>query len=214
MSLEIFIVRHAQSQGNVDGLFIGHTDVPLSALGEKQAEVLCQYLSNFEIDEIYSSDLIRAVQTITPIARKLNLEIKTDKGLREINGGDWEKVRFDKIGSLFPEDYKQYGLDPVNSRPTNGESILEVAFRVKGAVDKIVQGTKGKRIVICSHATSIRGLDCLLGDGSMENWDNIPYASNASVTIYEYDDGKYKLKKRNIDDFMGDLITKLPSEVK
>src|SRR4051812_10335103 len=73
---KLFLIRHGQSAGNAEGRFGGHGPTPLSDLGIEQAEKTAKLLVSEGIDVIYSSDLPRAIQTATPLASQLHLEIK------------------------------------------------------------------------------------------------------------------------------------------
>ena len=71
----VIMVRHGESLGNAEGFFAGQTDIPLTPLGQRQAERTAEYLRDRKIDRIYSSDLIRSMQTAAPTARMHGLEI-------------------------------------------------------------------------------------------------------------------------------------------
>ncbi len=71
----LYLVRHGQSAGNAEGRFGGHSPTPLSKLGHEQAEITAKALAKERITAIYSSDLLRAVQTAEPLAELLNLPI-------------------------------------------------------------------------------------------------------------------------------------------
>ena len=84
----IYMIRHGQSMGNLERRLLGHTDLPLTELGHLQAERAAEYLLQFGITRVYSSDLLRARQTVEPLARRLSLEVIPERGLREINAGE------------------------------------------------------------------------------------------------------------------------------
>ncbi|MDQ6695078.1 MAG: histidine phosphatase family protein, partial [Chloroflexota bacterium] len=100
----IYLVRHGQTVWNVEHRFQGHLDVPLSDVGRKQAEALALRIgaepANFS--SLYSSDLLRAVETAQPISRALSLKIKLLPDLREINGGRWQGSSLDEIERDYP----------------------------------------------------------------------------------------------------------------
>ena len=85
MSCSLLFVRHGQSMGNFSRSFLGHTDLDLSELGFNQAQVVGDFLSQFKIDKIFSSDLKRAYQTALPFANMKNLSIIKSEALREIS---------------------------------------------------------------------------------------------------------------------------------
>ena len=76
----ILIVRHGFSESNKLKTFTGHIDAPLSDVGVEQARLTCEYIEkNYIIDNIYSSDLSRAVNTLKPLADALGIEIIKEK---------------------------------------------------------------------------------------------------------------------------------------
>jgi len=83
---ELWLVRHGQSNANLEGRFAGQTDVELTRLGEKQAASLRSLLEEHEFDGVWSSDLVRAQNT----ARLAYGEPVPDPRLREIHFGDLE----------------------------------------------------------------------------------------------------------------------------
>ena len=95
--VHLIIVRHGNSVGNFKRIFIGQTDWGLSELGEEQVKRTTEYLKQFKIDKIYSSDLCRAYDTVLPTAEHLGLEIHKMEGLREIYAGEWEQKPFTEI---------------------------------------------------------------------------------------------------------------------
>ena len=99
----IIFVRHGQSEGNLVRSFLGHTDLPLTELGHKQAEATAEYLKDTDIDIIYASDLKRAWQTAEHIAEKKELSIIADPTLREIFAGEWENQLFVELPEKFPD---------------------------------------------------------------------------------------------------------------
>ena len=103
----IYLVRHGQSLGNEQRIYLGHTDLDLSALGYKQAESTAKRLASVKIDSIYSSDLLRAHNTALPHAEMRGLKVIDSCELREIYLGDWEGTPIDV---LVNEHYEQFVL--------------------------------------------------------------------------------------------------------
>ena len=80
---KIIIVRHGESKTNELGILVGQGDFPLTDLGLAQAEQTADALAEEQIDAVYSSDLMRAMQTATPHATRRGLAVIPDKDLRE-----------------------------------------------------------------------------------------------------------------------------------
>src|SRR5215831_357634 len=93
-------VRHASPEG--DGLFLGQPDVPLSTEGQRQLPRLAEKISKYPALAIYSSDLERARATAAAISRRLQVEVKTLSGLREIHFGRWQGLSWAEITKRFP----------------------------------------------------------------------------------------------------------------
>ena len=87
---EIWIVRHGQTDWNVEGRYQGQADRPLNAVGLAQAQQAAEQLRGRDFAAIYSSDLQRARVTAEIIAGQLGLPVQVDRRLREVNQGEWE----------------------------------------------------------------------------------------------------------------------------
>src|SRR5690242_490228 len=87
--LRVLIARHGETEWNLSRRFQGHLDSPLTKRGREQAQRLATRLTAESIAAVYSSDLGRALQTATPVAAGLGLEVLTSPFLREIDCGAW-----------------------------------------------------------------------------------------------------------------------------
>ena len=192
MKTTVILLRHAQSEGNLKRIYVGHSELPLSPLGLKQAEKCAEYIAGGGVpkpDVILSSDLLRAMQTALPTSIALGLPILPDPTLREIYSGKWEGVHFDDIARLYPECFRIWREDPANSRPGEGESMRELYVRIGGAFDRIVAAYPGKTVLAVTHATPIRCLHCRAAFGTVEKMNECEWFPNASITILESEDG-------------------------
>lgn len=154
--MEIYLIRHAQSKGNEGAIVQGQTDQGLSELGKEQAKELatCQELK--KITAIYSSDLGRAIETATPLSRKLRLEIKTDPDLREAAFGIWENLTYDEVRKKFSDEYTKWHFNYFE-RPEWFESFESHFNRVKKAIEKILLTHEpNEKIAIVTHGGSIK----------------------------------------------------------
>ena len=153
---EIIIIRHGEPEWNITGRFQGHSDIPLSAAGHEQAELLGKNIALDGIDKIYASDLIRAVETAQPLAARFGLPVEKDAALRELNFGTWEGRYFSEINEETPDLMKQFYRDPESIDIPGIENFQEFRRRVAGRVREIAAQNKGRRIVLISHGASIR----------------------------------------------------------
>lgn len=211
--IKFLIVRHGESLGNLNNIYLGHTDWDLSERGYHQAEMTAEFLKNEKIDVIYSSDLIRAYNTVLPMARQRGMEIIKDRNLREIYAGLWEGKKYDELSSVYEKEYDVWKKNIGNARCTGGESVMELQDRIINELTKIAEENEGKTVLIGTHATPIRALAAAANNVSKDFMYEIPWAVNASVTTAEYLNGKFVIKEYGRADFMGECMTKLSSNV-
>ena len=210
----LLLIRHGESAANREEVFSGHYDIELEEKGKLQAKQTAAYLTNtYQIDKVYASDLKRAYETGKAVADLLGVEVITNPGLREIDGGKWEAVKFVDLPKLFPEDFKTWLEDIGNVRCTGGESTREVAERVYQTVLAIAKENKGQTVAIATHAMAIRALQSMIQMGGAEKMQQIPWVSNASVSELEYEDGVWKYIKIGYDGHLQELRTALPEDI-
>ena len=202
---KLILIRHGESSFNLVKRYTGQTDVPLTELGQKQAEITAQYiLSNYKIDTIYSSDLSRAVKTAEPIANALNLEIKTDKRLREIFAGDWQGLYFSEVAKKYKEEYELYKKDRYLGRTSNGESMTDVLDRVYEALLEIAKENDGKCVLVSTHNGPIMAIQAPILNISL---NDVKSLSNNSVTEVDYENGEFKMITLGYDAHLGEYVT-------
>lgn len=207
----VIMIRHGESEGNAQGFFAGQTDVPLTPRGVTQAERTAEYLKDRKIDRIYSSDLIRSMQTAAPTARVHQLEIHPETGLREINGGKWEHVPYDRLSDLFPQSRKRWMESIGTSRPDGGESVEELAGRVRETVERLVRENPGRCIALFTHALPIRAMGCLWQGIPIPEMSRLPWSGNAAVTEAEYDEnGEVRFLCYGYEDHQKEIGTSFP----
>ncbi|MBQ7923490.1 MAG: histidine phosphatase family protein [Clostridia bacterium] len=187
VSARIILVRHGESLANVAKFFAGHTNVDLSEKGYLQAEMTADHvLSRYAVDKVYASDLQRAFHTVKPAADRLGMDVIPDEQLREIYAGEWEGRSFTNLQKMFEKDYAVWMNDIGNAVPTGGESVRHLWGRVTGALARIAADNPGKTVLIGTHATPIRVMQCMLSGKTPDDMKNIPWVSNASVSVVEY----------------------------
>lgn len=212
----MIFVRHGESVGNSERRFYGNFDKGLTELGKAQADKTGEYLlENYKIDIAYGSDLGRAYETGTIIAKKQNLEVIPDIGLREIYAGQWENELFDEIMVKYAEEYAVWKNDIWNARPVDGEPVRKLCERVRESVWKIAEANDGETVLIATHATPIRTLECEWRGKPYEKMSEHPWVKNASVSVIDYDINNHTVTPIIIGEtsFMGDITTTLPKNI-
>lgn len=154
-AVKLWLVRHGQTDWNLEGRYQGQTDLPLNANGLLQAREVARFFTGKKIAAIYSSDLQRALQTANAIASLTGVPVQVDQRLREINQGELEGQLYSVIKVKYPELILMRGRDPLHARPPGGETVWEVAQRVYQAIDEISARHAGDEVVIVSHGLSL-----------------------------------------------------------
>lgn len=133
----LVVVRHGESEGNRDHRFIGHSQSRLTHRGRLQADAVSTRLGNEEITRIVTSDLVRCVETVTPLARETGVEIETNPYLREVNNGEWTGLLPEEIASRWPGLWEDY-VGGVDVQRPSGERWADVAARVLPVAKELV----------------------------------------------------------------------------
>lgn len=201
----VIVVRHGESLSNLNKTFTGQWDVPLTELGHIQARNTAEFLKDYHIDAIYSSDLTRAIQTAQPTADQRDLTIVPDARLREIHGGDWQGRPGAVIAEMYPESHTVWKKDIENSCPGGVESYRQVSARMHEFFEEILKKHRGECVAVFSHALALHTM--------AQDWigkDKDPWMTNASVSILEYeDDGTCHVKLFSYDKHHGENVTAL-----
>lgn len=153
--MKLYLIRHGQSAGNAEGRFGGHSPMPLSKLGKEQAELTAKLLSKEKVHAIYSSDLLRAVQTAEPLAKLLDLPIIQTPDFRERDVGVLEGLTFDESKRKYPKDYYALINRDIHHVITKGESYRQLLQRTTNALREIFDIHRGEKVVIFSHTGAI-----------------------------------------------------------
>lgn len=207
----VIMIRHGESRGNAEGFFSGQTDIPLTPLGIRQAERTAEYLRERKIDRIYSSDLIRSMQTAEPTARLHGLPVIPEKGLREIDAGKWERVPYNDLAVRFPETRAIWMTHIGLAHPDGGESVAGVAARIRATVERLVRENPGRCIALFSHALPIRSMGCIWQGIPIPEMERLPWSTNAAVSEAVYEpDGSVRFLCYGYDAHQKDTVTGFP----
>jgi broad specificity phosphatase PhoE len=155
LTTHVVIIRHGQSQGNAEGRFGGHTDTPLSPRGRRQAEATARTLAPEKFDAIYSSDLPRAIETATPLARLTGAPLENTEALRERSVGVMEGLTFEEAAEQHPEQYQALLRRDFEHVLLGGESYRQTLDRASRKLDEVIEQHKGGRIALFAHTGTI-----------------------------------------------------------
>ena len=180
--MKLYIIRHGQTDWNVEGKIQGRQDIPLNDMGRRQARALADGMKSRPVASVYSSPQKRAMETAEAIAGPLGLTVKAVPQLMEIGYGDWEGRSAEDILTTDRELYESWWQHPATVAPPGGETLNQVDERCRQAWDMIRSGMKGDTIFINNSKSHF--IVHLL-EGQPEAKEIV--VSNASITTMDYD---------------------------
>lgn len=158
---EFWLVRHGQTDWNLQGRYQGQADPPLNETGLQQAQAAAERLAGRRYAALYSSDLERARVTAEIIGRRLGLEVTIDPRLREVNQGAWEGLLVTEIQERYPVEWEARQRDHLRFRaPGGGESVQDVAMRIWAAMDDIARLHRDDAVIVVSHGLALATMLC------------------------------------------------------
>ncbi len=191
MMKEILLLRHGETDWNIQRRFQGGTDIPLNSNGERQAVILRETISAWNPDAVWVSPLQRAVKTAELLITGKKDRIRVVDDLREITFGNWEGKSIDVLRTTDPL-FNEWQEEPFLKAIPNSEPTEEVFSRVRRVL-KVVTECDAKRILIVSHGGSLRVLlAAALGIPLKATWKNF-LLSNCSLSGLTYSRGKFVL---------------------
>lgn len=179
MRTRLLLARHGETDWNAVGRWQGHADPPLNARGRAQALGLAEGLVDVGIDVVVSSDLARAAETATIVARRLGLSVTHDPGLREIDVGSWSGLTRQEVAARFPEGYALWQSGAIGH---DGETREQLASRVERALLRLGALHEGQTVLAVTHGGAIRAARRLaLGDAG----DAIPNCATVELAVVD-----------------------------
>ena len=175
--MKLFVARHGQTVWNAQNRVCGVTDVKLTEKGIEQAKELSDVVQNYNIDMVISSPLKRAIETSEIVADKNNIPLQIEKLLIEQNYGIYEGV--DRKNDSFLANKRNFAY-----RYPKGESMLQVAYRIYGLIDKLKEQYQDKNILIISHGGVCRIIRTYFQDMTNDEFFNYTL-KNGKLEEYE-----------------------------
>lgn len=179
--IRILLIRHGETDWNKDRRFQGRSDVPLNRTGRDQAHALALALKQEPITAIYSSPLLRALETARiikdfhPSAPLLQAE-----GLAEMDLGDFEGMHAQQWAEEYPDFRKEWLETPLSVIMPGGESIQEVQARAMDTLERITtRYTPESTLLVCGHSFVNRTILCHALNHSLDRFREIPQATSA-----------------------------------
>lgn len=161
--IQIYFVRHGETDWNHLGKHQGFSDIPLNETGLAQAADVGEALRDVHFDRAIVSDLVRARVTGEEILKGRYIPTTFTEALREINFGDWESLTYSEINERWPGQIEAIYEDPSGKPIPNGETVEMVQERAyTRLLEELAHMEDGERLLVVCHGGTIRTLLCAL----------------------------------------------------
>ncbi|MCC8157400.1 MAG: bifunctional histidine phosphatase family protein/GNAT family N-acetyltransferase [Oscillospiraceae bacterium] len=193
----LYLIRHAEAEGNLYRRAQGQYDAALSPKGEKQLDALAERFRTVPLDALYSSDLRRTQRTAGAITKYHALPLHLEPRLREMALGVWEDRPFGDLAYAEPEMMDAFNNDPAAWHAEGAEGFLSLQRRMLEAVTEIAARHDGQSVAVVSHGMAIRALlAAILAVPSREIY-KIPHGDNTAVSRLRCEGGAFTVEQIN-----------------
>lgn len=188
------LVRHGETDWNVERRLQGHTDIDLNVRGFAQAEQMARALQkiNLQFDVLYTSDLQRAAKTAREIERLFNTSALVSPALRERHLGALQGLTMDEAPKTEPELWRSHLDRNLSEDLRGGESIFQFSNRIKEALDQIRNQHIGKTILIVSHGGALDMMYRLASNQPLDS-EKVVAVPNASLNWISHTESGWKV---------------------
>ena len=185
MTTKIFLVRHAEAEGNLFRVAHGQYDSTITPQGYRQLSYLRERFKGEHLDAVYGSDLTRTHTTASALYVPRNLEFKPLPLLREIKLGIWEQMTWGEIQRMDKQMYIDFNKRPDLWHVEGAETFPEVRERLLAGIRQIAAENPGAAVAAASHGAALRTLLGTLQGMSLEEIGQTGHGDNTAVSLLE-----------------------------
>ncbi len=153
----LVVIRHGETEWNIQGRWQGHNDSPLTSNGIDQARAVAKALKSFKTSVLYSSDLGRTMQTAEYIVAETGHDIMVDDRLRERHLGIFQGLTIRQMSESHPLVYERFKSGDVDYKIPEGESIRQRFTRSVECLNEIASNHEGETIIVVTHGGVVDG---------------------------------------------------------
>ena len=199
---KIYLVRHAEAEGNAYRRIHGQYDSRITPNGLRQVDALRARFQDIPIDACYASDLNRTCVTARAVYLPKGLELRRDRRFREVDLGRWEDIPFGWLERFEPERMTQFNKEPQLWSVKDSETFPEYTQRFLTALREAAEENDEKTIAVFTHGCVLRGVQYLL---SGNEWP--PYCDNTAVSLLDYENGAFQIEYLNDSSHLSDELS-------
>lgn len=189
----IFLIRHAETEGNIEKRLTGRQDYPLTQKGKESTLLLKKKLENVKFDVAYASTSDRTEKTILPLAEYNKIEIERLPELCEMYFGIYDGWKWEEVNKINPAIKETQNRINLIEGIENQETMEHVAERMYCCITEICKKNQGKSILMCSHGVAIEAfLRKIVGIPFCDEREKFGQ-HNAAINELEYEKGKFHI---------------------
>ena len=193
----IYLIRHAEADGNLYRRAHGWYDSVITDRGYRQIAALAKRFASTRFDAVYSSDRRRTMTTALSVYKTHGLPLVTTPRMREIGIGVWEDHPWAELERTDGEQLERFNTDAAHWHVAGGEHLPDVRERMIGALREIAERHAGQTVALFSHGMVLRGSLQTLFFPEDEN--AVQHCENTAVTHVLYENGAFRLDYLNDD---------------
>ncbi|MCI9155887.1 MAG: GNAT family N-acetyltransferase [Lawsonibacter sp.] len=190
----IYLVRHAEAEGNLYRRIHGWYDSLITENGYRQIAALEERFRDIPVDAVYSSDLFRTMTTARAVYVPKGLELHTDPGLRELSLGEWEDRTFGSVRHTNPHQMDLFNRTDPAWEVENAESFFQLGDRVYDTVRRLVEEHPNQTIALFSHGMALRQFLGKVKNVPPEEWHSMPHGDNTAVSCLTWDGDTFEIQ--------------------
>ena len=179
----IYLIRHAEAEGNLYRIAQGQANSILTDRGWQQVRALSRRFADIPVDAVYASDLYRTCATASAIYRPKGLPLHRRRDLREICVGKWEEKTWGEIARRDPEQLENFTHRLHLWHTAGAETPGQVQARLLAALRDIAAACEGETAAVFSHGCAIRLLLAALQGIPLEELGRTPTGTNTAVSL-------------------------------
>jgi 2,3-bisphosphoglycerate-dependent phosphoglycerate mutase len=188
---KIILLRHGESQWNLENRFTGWVDIPLTDKGRAEAFHAGELIKNIPLDWGFTSVLIRAIESLEIAlqgAGQTRVPFARDKALNERNYGELQGLNKDETVQQYGKEQVMLWRRSYDVRPPGGESLKDTAARTLPFFESHIRSRamKGKNLIICAHGNSLRSIIMVLDKLSEKEVVELNLATGVPI-VYDID---------------------------
>ena len=213
----IYLIRHAEAEGNLYRIAQGQDNSALTDRGWRQVAALERRFADIPVDAVYSSDLYRTCATAGAVFLPKGLPLHKREDLREICVGIWERRTWGDIYRSDPQQIAWFTREFTKWQVEGAETAAQVRDRVLAAVKEIAAENEGKTVAVFCHGYAIRVLLATLQGYSLEEAGKTPHGDNTAVSLLRAENGQLEVVFRDNTDHLqtaeylaGEKVAKRP----